>query len=62
MLQWGKSTDNAKLLGYDVYHNGKRIGFTPLTQFVVNNTSSHSNSAYTVTAKDLAGNISAAEK
>jgi mannobiose 2-epimerase len=55
MLQWGKSTDDGKLLGYDIYQNGKRIGFTPLTQFVVNNTASTSGK-YLIKAKDLAGN------
>lgn len=57
LLQWQKSTDNGKLLGYDIYQNGKRIGFTPLTQFILPVTATtKSGSKYTVKAKDLAGN------
>jgi mannobiose 2-epimerase len=57
ILQWGKSTDNGQLLGYDVYQNGKRIGFTPLTQFVVaTNGKTGTANKYYIKAKDLAGN------
>lgn len=57
LLQWQKSTDNEKLLGYDVYQNGKRIAFTPLTQFVVTiNSNSTPGNKYVIKAKDLAGN------
>jgi mannobiose 2-epimerase len=57
LLQWQKSTDNGKLLGYDVYQNSQRIGFTPLTQFVVTTSgNSTADNKYIVKARDLAGN------
>ncbi|MGH7237593.1 MAG: AGE family epimerase/isomerase, partial [Candidatus Saccharimonadales bacterium] len=35
VLKWGPSTDNRGLLGYNIYINGKRTAFTPLTRWHV---------------------------
>jgi mannobiose 2-epimerase len=56
ILQWEKSTDNGKILGYDIYQNGKRIGFTPLTRFEVSTSGNSAAGKYLVKARDLAGN------
>ncbi|MVN20503.1 AGE family epimerase/isomerase [Mucilaginibacter arboris] len=34
-LSWSKSTDNRILLGYNIYQNGQRIGFTPNASFII---------------------------
>jgi mannobiose 2-epimerase len=52
-LKWQVSTDNKRVLGYSIYSNGKRIGFTPLNYFAVGKSSKLS-----VRAVDLAGNES----
>jgi len=35
LLKWSPSKDDRGLLGYNIYGNGKRIGFTPLTHWSV---------------------------
>jgi mannobiose 2-epimerase len=59
LLQWQKVQDNQSLLGYDIYQNGKKIGFTPLTQFLVSPAPAGRKSSFQVVAKDLALNHSA---
>ena len=59
-LQWNKSTDNGNLRGYDIYHGGKHIGFTPLTQFVVESPDRNVSPDFAVVARDLHGNVSPA--
>jgi mannobiose 2-epimerase len=54
-LKWLASTDNKRVLGYNIYSNGKRIGFTPLNYFVVNK---RLTGRLTVGAVDLAENQS----
>lgn len=59
VLKWGKATDNRNLLGYNLYQNGKRIGFTPLTSFAVTNALKLKASKFTIKAVDYQGNQSA---
>jgi mannobiose 2-epimerase len=35
ILSWEKSTDDRLLLGYEIYNNGEKIGFTPKTHFSI---------------------------
>jgi len=59
VLQWEKATDNRILLGYNLYQNGKKIGFTPLASFAVTNAAKQKESKFTVKAVDYQGNQSA---
>ncbi|QMU30015.1 AGE family epimerase/isomerase [Adhaeribacter radiodurans] len=56
-LTWEKVRDNKNMLGYNIYQNGQKIGFTPLASFVV--PTAKKGSKITVQAIDLAGNLSA---
>ncbi|AYL96755.1 AGE family epimerase/isomerase [Mucilaginibacter celer] len=60
-LKWLPSTDNKTLLGYNVYSDGKRIGFTPLTYFVIEKNAVKAGKL-TVRAVDFAGNQSIKSK
>jgi hypothetical protein len=57
VLKWNASTDNKGLLGYNVYLNDKRIGFTPLTYWYMPSTIS-TNGGISVRSVDLQGNES----
>lgn len=58
-LHWDCSTDNLKVIGYEVYHNGKRVGRTRAgTNFFARNPGSKG--VYTVKAYDYRQNFSAA--
>ena len=59
VLQWEKAADNRNLLGYNLYQNGKRIGFTPLTSFALTNAAKQKGSKFTIKAVDYQGNESA---
>lgn len=59
VLNWDKATDNKILLGYNLYQDGKRIGFTPLTSFAVANAGKIKNTKFTIKAIDYQGNQSA---
>lgn len=59
VLQWDKSTDNRNLIGYNLYQNGKKIGFTPLTSFALANAGKLKGSKITLKAVDYQGNQSA---
>jgi cellobiose epimerase len=59
VLTWSKATDNRNLIGYNLYQNGKRIGFTPLTSFAVAGAGKLKGSKFTVKAVDYQGNQSA---
>jgi hypothetical protein len=62
-LDWASSHDNRALLGYNVYENNIRIGFTPLTNFSVEKKLGKKKEIYfEVKAIDLHGNESAASK
>jgi glucose/arabinose dehydrogenase len=59
-LNWGASTDNIGVTGYDVYRNGIKINTTNIigTSYSVNGLSPNTNYSMTVVAKDDAGNQS----
>jgi mannobiose 2-epimerase len=59
-LHWNKSTDDRNLRGYDIYQGGKRIGFTPLTQFTVHSLGGTTAMDFAVVARDVQGNASPA--
>jgi mannobiose 2-epimerase len=59
VLKWDKATDNRKLLGYNLYQDGKRIGFTPLTTFALTDSQQQKGGKITLRAVDLQGNQSA---
>jgi mannobiose 2-epimerase len=59
-LQWGAAHDNKKLLGYNIYQNGIRIGFTPLTYFDPASITNEQDGYFEVKAIDLQGNESPA--
>ena len=59
-LTWTASTDNNNLIGYNIYQNGIKIGFTPLRSFRPEQP--RNTSAFSVKAVDLHGNESKAAK
>jgi len=59
-LQWTPSTDNTAVTGYDVYRAGTLIGSTATTSYVATGLAAGTSYAFTVVAKDAAGNRSAA--
>ncbi len=61
ILNWKASTDNRHVLGYDIYANKRRIGFTPLLQFQIDN-SNHLKGTVEIKAVDLQGNVSGFSK
>ncbi|RDC61463.1 AGE family epimerase/isomerase [Adhaeribacter pallidiroseus] len=58
VLQWDKATDNRRVIGYNLYQNNKRIGFTPLTSFALANAAKLKGSKITIKAIDYQGNQS----
>ncbi|MCJ8164063.1 AGE family epimerase/isomerase [Pontibacter sp. E15-1] len=62
VMQWDKSMDNGNMLGYNVYLDGKKVGFTPLTSFSMPAASQLKGKKLTVKAVDLHGNQSAASR
>ena len=59
VLHWEKATDNKNLLGYNLYQNNKKIGFTPLTSFALTNAAQQKGNKFTIKAVDYQGNESA---
>jgi chitodextrinase len=60
-LSWTASTDNVAVTGYDVYQGAAIIGSTTTTTtFAVTGLTASTAYAFTVKAKDAAGNVSAA--
>jgi mannobiose 2-epimerase len=59
ILSWQAATDNRNLTGYNIYENGRRIGFTPLLTFKLDMLNKKA-ARYTVKAIDLRGNESVA--
>lgn len=57
-LSWTAATDNRQMLGYNIYLNNQRIGFTPLTSFLVDKAIMNAKGKFSVAAVDLAGNES----
>jgi cellobiose epimerase len=59
-LSWSPSSDNYRMLGYEILTNGKKIGFTPLTTFNLDPDLSLGQKEFEVRAVDLHGNYSKA--
>ncbi|MBP3965575.1 fibronectin type III domain-containing protein [Paenibacillus sp. DLE-14] len=59
-LAWSASTDNVGVTGYDVYRGSTLAGSTTNTSFSVTGLTAGTAYAFTVKAKDGAGNVSAA--
>ncbi|QLE02503.1 fibronectin type III domain-containing protein [Galbibacter sp. BG1] len=59
-LNWTAATDNVGVTDYEVFQDGGSIGLSGgTTTFVVNGLASETNYAFTVVARDAAGNTSA---
>ncbi|KOY16751.1 PQQ-dependent sugar dehydrogenase [Paenibacillus xylanivorans] len=61
-LSWTASTDNVGVYEYDIYRDGTLADSTPATSFNVTGLKANTTYNFTVKARDLAGNISAASK
>lgn len=59
IFSWSKSSDNHNLVGYNIYEDGKRIGFSPLTSFHIKGFKT--GRVYSVKAIDFYGNQSPAQ-
>ncbi len=59
-LSWTASTDNVGVTGYDIYQNGTLKGSSTTTSYNVTGLTAATTYAFTVKAKDAAGNVSAA--
>jgi chitodextrinase len=59
-LSWTASTDNVAVTGYDVYQDGVFKASTASTSYAVTGLTASTAFAFTVKAKDAAGNVSAA--
>ena len=57
-LSWGASTDNNEVLGYEIFRDGRSIGFTRRTTFEDRGISSSGKYIYTLIAYDLVKNAS----
>jgi chitodextrinase len=58
-VTWGASTDNVAVSGYQVFRNGAQLGTTTGTSYADSGLSAGTSYSYTVTAYDVAGNVSA---
>ena len=58
-LSWSASTDDAGVAGYRVYRDGSEVAYVTGTQHADTGLSPSTTYAYTVTAEDAAGNVSA---
>lgn len=61
-LKWSSSTDNKNLLGYNIYLGSRRVGFTPLTYFPLDDFEQKKGSEILIRAIDWHGNESAPSK
>jgi chitodextrinase len=59
-LSWSGATDNVAVTGYDVYKDGVLLGSTASTTYAVSGLTASTTYAFTVKAKDAAGNASVA--
>lgn len=59
-LSWSGATDNVGVTGYDVYQDGALLGSTASTTYAVTGLNPTTAYAFTVKAKDAAGNVSVA--
>ena len=58
-LSWSGATDNVAVTGYDVYQDGVFLASTASTSYAVTGLTNSTTYAFTVRAKDAAGNVSA---
>jgi chitodextrinase len=59
-LSWNASSDNVGVTGYDVFQDGANIASVTSTSYAVSGLASGTTYAFTIKAKDAAGNVSAA--
>jgi len=59
-ISWNASSDNVGVTGYEVYRNGSLISTVTTTSYSATGLTAATTYAFTVKAKDAAGNISAA--
>ena len=59
-ISWSASTDNVGVTGYEVYRNGSLVSTVTTTSYSATGLSASTQYAFTVKAKDAAGNISSA--
>jgi len=59
-LSWTASTDNVGVTGYDIYRDGSVMASTDNTSYNVSGLTAATTYSFYVTAKDAAGNVSAA--
>ncbi|MEE4196164.1 MAG: GEVED domain-containing protein [Bacteroidales bacterium] len=59
-LSWTASTDNVGVTGYDIYKDGSVMASTDNTNYNVSGLTAATTYSFYVTAKDAAGNVSAA--
>ncbi|WP_238161362.1 discoidin domain-containing protein [Kribbella antibiotica] len=59
-LSWNASTDNVGLAGYDVLRNGVAVAIAPTTSYTDAGLTADTSYSYSVRARDLADNVSAA--
>ncbi|WP_395063528.1 reprolysin-like metallopeptidase [Flavobacterium sp.] len=59
-LSWSGATDNVAVTGYDVYKDSVLLGSTASTTYAVSGLTASTTYAFTVKAKDAAGNASVA--
>jgi chitodextrinase len=57
-LSWNASTDNVGVTGYDVFQGGSNIASVTGTSYSVTGLTENTSYAFTVRAKDAAGNVS----
>jgi len=57
-LTWTASTDNVRVIGYDVFRNGVLLGSTPIPAFAATGLAPSTLSQMRVKARDAAGNLS----
>ena len=62
VLKWDAARDNKILLGYNIYKDGQRIGYTPLTYFNLEDFQQEKESSISIRSIDLDGNESAFSK
>ena len=59
LIKWKASTDNKHVLGYNIYINKLRAGFTPLTYFSFDKVQQLKTGSIVIEAVDVQGNASA---
>lgn len=59
-LNWNASTDNVGVTGYDIYQGASNVGSVTTTTANITGLTAATNYSFSVRAKDLAGNVSAA--